>query len=100
MTIKRGELLIHVPIEMIVEEVAPTARKGVANIFRLTKREQDVLNGMRRGLAHKEIGTMLNLSERTIKFHAGNIYTKMGTGHSKHDILRKYGLTEEQKVAV
>jgi len=39
----------------------------------LTKRQTDVLNLAAKGLAYKEIGAALGLSERTIKYHMERI---------------------------
>lgn len=42
----------------------------------LTRREQDVLDGIVRSLANKEIAASLNVSERTVKFHVSNLLSK------------------------
>jgi two-component system NarL family response regulator len=39
----------------------------------LTQRQTDVLNLVAQGMSYKEIGTALNLSERTIKYHMERI---------------------------
>ena len=44
----------------------------------LTDRERDVLRGVTRGLANKEIGRELNLAEVTIKLHLRSVFRKMG----------------------
>jgi DNA-binding CsgD family transcriptional regulator len=43
---------------------------------RLTRREQEVLGGILRSLANKEIAFELNLSERTVKFHVSSLLAK------------------------
>ena len=43
---------------------------------KLTGREQEVLGGILRGLANKEIACELNVSERTIKFHVSSLLSK------------------------
>lgn len=43
---------------------------------RLTRREEEVLNGILRSLANKEIANELNLSERTVKFHVSSLLAK------------------------
>jgi DNA-binding CsgD family transcriptional regulator len=42
----------------------------------LTRREKEVLGGVMRSLANKEIAASLNLSERTVKFHVSSLLTK------------------------
>jgi DNA-binding CsgD family transcriptional regulator len=44
--------------------------------FQLTGRQQEVLRGVQQGLSNKEIGTALNLSERTVKFHVSALLLK------------------------
>jgi DNA-binding CsgD family transcriptional regulator len=43
---------------------------------RLTRREEEVLEGILRSLANKEIASELNLSERTVKFHVSSLLAK------------------------
>ena len=44
----------------------------------LTEREQQVLDGMSRGLSNAEIGRELFLSEDTVKTHARRLFRKLG----------------------
>jgi len=44
----------------------------------LTEREQQVLDGMSRGLSNAEIGRELFLSEDTVKTHARRLFRKIG----------------------
>lgn len=43
---------------------------------RLTRREEEVLDGVLRSLSNKEIANELNLSERTVKFHVSSLLAK------------------------
>lgn len=52
------------------------AGKSVHSLIKLTRREEEVLGGVMRSLANKEIGAMLNLSERTVKFHVSSLLAK------------------------
>src|SRR5713226_5749039 len=52
------------------------AGQPVASQIRLTRREEEVLNGLARSLANKEIAISLNLSERTVKFHVSSLLAK------------------------
>jgi two-component system, NarL family, response regulator LiaR len=47
---------------------------------KLTEREYDVLKGMVDGLNNKEIALKLVLSLGTVKFHASNVFQKLGVG--------------------
>src|SRR5205814_5884676 len=52
------------------------AGRAVKSHVKLTRREQEVLNGVTRSLANKEIAVSLNLSERTVKFHVSSLLAK------------------------
>jgi len=52
------------------------AGKSVRNHVKLTRREEEVLSGLMKSLANKEIAATLNLSERTIKFHVSSLLAK------------------------
>ncbi|MGE5251807.1 MAG: helix-turn-helix domain-containing protein [Bacteroidota bacterium] len=43
----------------------------------LSEREMEVLGLLARGLANKQIGARLGISEHTVKFHVSSIYTKL-----------------------
>jgi len=48
----------------------------VSGQLKLTRREEEVLAGIMRSLANKEIAASLNLSERTVKFHVSSLLAK------------------------
>jgi DNA-binding CsgD family transcriptional regulator len=50
--------------------------QSVHNQIRLTRREEEVLDGLTRNLTNKEIAISLNLSQRTVKFHVSSLLTK------------------------
>jgi DNA-binding CsgD family transcriptional regulator len=52
------------------------AGHAVGSSVRLTRREEEVLGGIMRTLANKEIAASLNLSERTVKFHVSSLLAK------------------------
>jgi DNA-binding CsgD family transcriptional regulator len=52
------------------------AGRSVGSSVKLTRREEEVLGGVMRSLANKEIAASLNLSERTVKFHVSSLLAK------------------------
>lgn len=52
------------------------AGRAVSSPVKLTRREEEVLEGVMRSLANKEIAATLNLSERTVKFHVSSLLSK------------------------
>ena len=54
----------------------------------LTERESQVLQLLARGLANKQIGVSLGISEHTVKFHVSSIYTKLGVTN-RADAVRR-----------
>ena len=53
-----------------------SAGASVHSQIKLTRREEEVLGGLMRSLANKEIAATLNLSERTVKFHVSSLLAK------------------------
>ncbi|MDA2914023.1 response regulator transcription factor [Acidobacteriia bacterium AH_259_A11_L15] len=53
------------------------ARRASALQLPLTPRERDVMDFLLRRFSNKEIAEILNISERTVKFHVGNILNKL-----------------------
>jgi DNA-binding CsgD family transcriptional regulator len=52
------------------------AGQAVKSEIKVTRREEEVLRGILRGFANKEIANELNLSERTVKFHVSSLLSK------------------------
>ena len=52
------------------------AGRSIKASVKLTRREEEVLSGILRSLANKEIAGELNVSERTIKFHVSSLLSK------------------------
>lgn len=68
----------HESLEGLTEKAEKLLQAGhsVGSSVKLTHREEEVLAGVVRSLANKEIAAALNLSERTVKFHISSLLTK------------------------
>lgn len=55
---------------------------------RFTAREEQVVKFILRGFSNKQIGSLLAISERTVKFHVSNILQKT-RAQSREDLLQK-----------
>jgi DNA-binding CsgD family transcriptional regulator len=68
----------HEALEGLTEKAEKLLEAGhsVGSSVKLTRREEEVLGGVMRSLANKEIAASLNLSERTVKFHVSSLLTK------------------------
>jgi DNA-binding CsgD family transcriptional regulator len=65
-------------LEGLNEKAEKLLRAGhaVSSPVKLTRREEEVLDGVMKSLANKEIAATLNLSERTVKFHVSSLLSK------------------------
>jgi DNA-binding NarL/FixJ family response regulator len=50
----------------------------MANLSDLTSRELEILRLVIAGLTNKAIANEIYISEKTVEFHLGHIYTKLG----------------------
>ena len=67
----------HSPLDpRIAGVLLPANRPAPADL--LSVREQEVLRLTANGLANKQIGRALGISERTVKVHLGNVFRRIG----------------------
>lgn len=72
--------------------------KGLANqdktadVPSLTQRELDCLQWAAAGKTNWEIGTILGVTERTVRFHLGNIAGKLNTSNRYHTVAQAISL--------
>lgn len=64
------------------------AGHSVKTSVKLTRREEEVMDGVLRSLANKEIACELNLSERTVKFHVSSLLSKFKV-RSRMELMRE-----------
>jgi DNA-binding NarL/FixJ family response regulator len=69
-------LMTEVEKEAVAVHPDPADRSGPAG-SELTRRERQVLRLLARGLANREIGRQLSISERTVKSHVSQILHKL-----------------------
>ncbi|MDA8189392.1 MAG: response regulator transcription factor [Dehalococcoidales bacterium] len=62
----------------VAAKVAAWQRGELSEQPDLTEREMEVLQLVAKGKSNKEIAYALNVTERTIEFHVGNILSKLG----------------------
>ena len=80
-----GQRWLSVRIEAkLVEQSLPGA---AAEPPAFTARERDVLHLLAAGKTHKEIGTLLDMSINTVRFHLTNIMLKLGFESRREVIL-------------
>ena len=71
----------YVPVEMALGQ-----RRPQPSI--LTRREHDVLAGLRAGMSNREIADLLALSEVTVKHHIKSLRGKLGARNRLHAVCR------------
>ncbi|WP_432467627.1 response regulator transcription factor [Agarivorans sp. Z349TD_8] len=64
------------------------AREAASKPSLMTQREQELLPWLKMGKSNWEISRLLNISERTVKYHLQNIYKKLGTHNRTHAVAK------------
>jgi DNA-binding NarL/FixJ family response regulator len=84
------ELLLHIPIHLLADDVRRRAPLSRVNLLIFTSREREVFEHLRSGKVNKEIAAAVNLSVRTVKFHLSNVYRKLRVP-GRHEAIQMYG---------
>jgi len=74
-----GSLLQPIVASKLLRRVTQTPQE--APVPHLTAREKEVLAALARGLQNKEIAQLLQISERTVKFHISGMLSKLAVGN-------------------
>lgn len=81
--VHKDEILAHEKTRVIVLDSIPKAEKleRVLSLLpdgkKLTTRQMEMLDGILDGKSHKEIASDLNISENTVKWHIGLLYSSL-----------------------
>ncbi len=76
---QRGETIIDpTAAARLVEAIADSATRVIAEPERLTRREREVLELIAAGRSNKRIAFELGISEKTVKTHVGHLLAKLG----------------------
>jgi len=68
----------HAPLDPRVAGALMPSKPGTAADPLLSDRERQVLRLASKGLANKQIGRALGITERTVKVHLGNVFRQIG----------------------
>ena len=68
----------HAPLDPRVARALLPSATSVSPADGLSAREKDVLRLVAQGLANKQVGTRLGISERTVKAHLGRVFREIG----------------------
>ena len=76
----RGETLLKPEIltRLLTRIEVGSTKEQPGSVLALSEREEEVLQAIARGDRSKEIALQLGISERTVKAHLANIYSKLG----------------------
>lgn len=80
----------EIPLNGIVDVIEQNIQVFEANmiLFKLTKREREVVRVVRTGITYKSVADELHVSEKTVQKHMENIFQKVGVTN-KTELLNK-----------
>src|ERR1700675_4671684 len=84
------ELLLHIPIHLLADDIRRRAPSCRVNLQLFTSREREVFEHLRAGKVNKEISVAANISVRTVRFHLSNIYRKLRVP-GRQEAIQMYG---------
>lgn len=85
-----SQLLSHVTPHLHEAMQRINARQDNAEMPALTEREQEVLKWTGEGKSSWEIGVILSISERTVKYHINNIKSKLNAVNRAHAVAKAF----------
>ncbi len=85
-----SQLLNHVTPHLHEAMQRISARSPDPTVPALTEREREVLQWTGEGKSSWEIGIILSISERTVKYHINNIKTKLNAVNRAHAVAKAF----------
>jgi len=94
----RSAALGHAPLDpRVARALLPSATPSVQET--LSVRELQVLRLVAKGLANKQIGRSLGITERTVKVHVGHVFRRLGvTDRTSAAIWARANLADDEPV--
>ena len=74
--------------EVPVQSVAPGRENLIDGYVKLTDREIEIIKWLMEGKSSWDIGKILSISERTVKFHVNNICIKLNAVNRTHAVAK------------
>jgi DNA-binding NarL/FixJ family response regulator len=95
-TLMRGENTLHPHATSQLMKEREPQEDPLHKLYPLTPREQDVLSELTKGKSNREIASSLFVTEKTVKTHISNIFSKLHVQDRTQAALYavKHGLTE------
>jgi len=78
LVVPRGKLLD--PVGRRAQQLLAAGRTAAGSNVHLSPRQREVLDCLLRDLSNKEIGVLLHVTERTVKFHVSRLLLKFKVG--------------------
>ncbi len=92
-------LVVYIPIKTVFKQITTKIPRRPGQLVRgLTKREQEVFQGLCEGLRGKEIANRLNISLRTVKYYLSRIYGSMNMDRGQ--IMVNFGTPTARRMKI
>lgn len=86
----KTHLIVRIPIEAKLVPIAQKLGDGADVLPYLPPQTLEAFKLMRAGLSNKEVANKMNISIRTAKFHASEIFKRVGL-QSRVELLKRFG---------
>jgi two-component system, NarL family, competent response regulator ComA len=91
---------VVIPLQLLKQlrrvDTSPTTKEGQHNLgpISLSTKEQQILEGVEKGLTNKAIAINLSMSQRTIEYNLTKIFSKLGVSSRTEALMkaREFGL--------